>query len=126
VSWIERLEAAAAEKRELDADPWRRVLSRALPSGTTVISTNMLCQLLGILPTSGNARRVARSMRALGFAPIKSKKLLPGGWRDTECRGWVRLVQRPALPAVRSASSRSIQDNLLSGAVEKSGSLEPR
>jgi hypothetical protein len=114
-SRIEQLHAAVAEQRERDADPWLRILGPALPRNMTTVSTNVLCQLLGILPTTGNARRVARSMRALGFAPIKSHKLQPGGWRHSECRGWVRLSadRSSAQSSARSAASRSIQDSPL-------------
>jgi hypothetical protein len=94
LSWLERMEIERAKLAERDADPWRRVLERALPSDVTAISTVALCNLLGIRPTTGNARRVARTMRAMGFFPIKSRTLLPGGWRGTEGRGWVRPVRQ--------------------------------
>ena len=29
-------------------------------------------------------------MRFLGFIPIKSRRLMPGGYRDTVTRGWAR------------------------------------
>ena len=59
------------------------MLERALPPDVIAVSTVALCDLLGIRPTTGNARRIARTMRAMGFFPIKSRKLLPGGWRGT-------------------------------------------
>jgi hypothetical protein len=94
-SWIERLHRLRAEREERDSDPWRRVLERALPPDLTAISTVALCNLLGIRPTTGNARRIARTMRAMGFVPIKSRKLPPGGWRGSEGRGWARSVWQP-------------------------------
>lgn len=90
VSWLEKLREELAEQSERASDPWRRVLERALPADVTAVSTVALCNLLGIRPTTGNARRIAPTMRALGFFPIKSRKLLPGGWRGTEGRGWAR------------------------------------
>ena len=97
VSWLEKLREGLAEQSERDSDPWRRVLERALPVDVTAVSTVALCNLLGIRPTTGNARRIARTMRALGFFPVKSRKLLPGGWRGTEGRGWARPVRQPKL-----------------------------
>jgi len=32
-------------------------------------------------------------MRSLGFIPIKSRRLMPGGFRDTVTRGWARPVR---------------------------------
>jgi hypothetical protein len=93
LSWLEKLRQVRAEQLERASDPWRRVLEHALPADVTAVSTVALCNLLGIRPTTGNARRVARTMRAMGFFPIKSRKLLPGGWRGTEGRGWVRPVR---------------------------------
>lgn len=94
LSWLERLDQARAELAERDSDPWRRVLERALPADLTAVSTTALCDLLGIRPTTGNARRIARSMRAMGFFPIKSRRLQPGGWRGSEGRGWARPIRQ--------------------------------
>jgi hypothetical protein len=54
------------------------------------VSTHALLDLIGLPNTTGNARRIVPSMRALGFVPIKSRRLMPGGWRDTATRGWAR------------------------------------
>ena len=97
LSWLEKLRQERAEQSERDSDPWRRVLERALPADVTAVSTVALCNLLGIRPTTGNARRIARTMRAMGFFPVKSRNLLPGGWRGTEGRGWARPVRQPRL-----------------------------
>ena len=95
-SWSEQLHRLRAEREERDSDPWRRVLERALPPDLTAVSTVALCDLLGIPPNTGNARRIAKTMRAMGFFPIKSRKLLPGGWRGSEGRGWARPAQESA------------------------------
>ena len=97
VSWLEKLHEGLAEQSKLNTDPWRRVLERSLPSDITTVSTVMLADLLGVRANSGNARRIARTMRSMGFFPIKSRKLLPGGWRGTEGRGWARPVRQPKL-----------------------------
>jgi hypothetical protein len=96
LSWLERLHQASAKQSERDSDPWRRVLERALPPDLTAVSTTSLCDLLGLRPTTGNARRIARTMRAMGFVPIKSRTLLPGGWRGSEGRGWARPIREPS------------------------------
>jgi hypothetical protein len=96
LSWLEKLRQEEAKLSERRSDPWRGVLERALPADVMAISTTAICDLLGIRATTGNARRIARSMRAMGFFPIKSRKLLPGGWRGSEGRGWARPVREPA------------------------------
>ena len=32
-------------------------------------------------------------MRSLGFIPIKSRRFMPGGYRDTVSRGWAHPVR---------------------------------
>jgi hypothetical protein len=75
LSWLEILREGLAEQSERASDPWRRVIERALPADITAVSTVALCNLLGIRPTTGNARRIARTMRAMGFFPIRSIRL---------------------------------------------------
>ena len=62
--------------------------------GKEAISTTALLDLLALPKNTGTARRVARTMRALGFVPIKSRRLMPGGFRDTIARGWARPVRK--------------------------------
>src|SRR5215831_17033721 len=93
MSAIEKLNRICAELVERSSDPWKRVLERALPADVTAVSTVVLCDLLGIRPSTGNARRIARTMRSLGFIPLKSRRLEPGGFRDTTIRGWARPVR---------------------------------
>lgn len=82
-----------AELSEGENDPWRRALERVLPSNLTCTSTVALLALLDFPITTGNARRLARTMRSMGWVGIKSRRLAPGGWRTTECRGWARPVR---------------------------------
>jgi hypothetical protein len=58
--------------------------------GMDAISSVALLDLIGLPKTTGNARRVSQTMRSLGFVPIKSRRLLPGGYRNTVTRGWAR------------------------------------
>ena len=88
-SFIAKLRGAQAALVD-DADPWKRVLERSLRTNVSSISTIALTDLLGVAPTTGNCRRLALSMRALGWIPLKSRNLMPGGWRTTACRGWTR------------------------------------
>jgi hypothetical protein len=90
VSLIERLHRAKAEMSDDQADPWKPALERALPPNLMCTSTVALLGLLNFRPTTGNARRLARTMRSMGWVGIKSRRLAPGGWRTTECRGWSR------------------------------------
>jgi hypothetical protein len=89
-SWVERMYQACAQQAEQRSDPWKRVLERALPANVSEISTVSVLDLLDVPHTTGNARLVARTMRAMGWVALKSRRLLPGGFRDTTIRGWAR------------------------------------
>jgi hypothetical protein len=90
MSLMERLHRANAEALADQEDPWRRLLERALPANVEGMSVVGLLDLLGFAPSTGNARRLARTMRSMGWVGIKSRRLPPGGWRSSECRGWAR------------------------------------
>ena len=90
---LDRLNREKAELAEGEDDPWRRALERALPSNLACISTVGILALLDFPINTANARRVARTMRSMGWVGIKSRRLAPGGWRTTECRGWSRPVR---------------------------------
>jgi hypothetical protein len=61
--------------------------------GEDAISTAALLDLLRVPTTTGTARRLAKIMRSMGFIPIKSRRLMPGGFRDTVTRGWARPIR---------------------------------
>jgi len=114
VSFCERVEQLKSEAAERDADPLLRLVERAV-AGFDAISTHSICDLVNMRPSSGNARRIARCMRALGYVPLKSRKLEPGGWRCTVGRGWARPVriQSPrsgTKPASANATSQMTGD----------------
>ncbi len=92
-SFLEQLHRAKAEAAERDADPLREKVE-TLVRGMEAISTHSLLDLLGLPRTTGNGRRVASTMRALGYVPIKSRRLMPGGWADTVTRGWARPIRQ--------------------------------
>ena len=89
MTWIEKLQQATGPAVRRD-QTWTGAVARALPGGVTSISTVAVLTLLDMPATTGNARRIAAAMRALGFVPIKSRRLAPGGFRDTTIRGWSR------------------------------------
>jgi hypothetical protein len=93
-SMLDKLHGAVAEQAARNADPYLRILTPVLPTDGTMISTNLIANYLGIKPTSGSGRRIARTMRSLGYFPLKSRTLLPGGWRGSEGRGWVRPIRQ--------------------------------
>jgi hypothetical protein len=92
MSWIEKLQRKTLPAVRPD-EAWTGAVARALPGGITSVSTVSVLNLLDVPVTTGNARRVATAMRALGFVPIKSRRLAPGGFRDTTIRGWARPVR---------------------------------
>jgi len=94
LSWTAKLKQACAEQAERDADPLRDKVAAAV-AGFDALSTVAILTSIGLPPTTGNGRRIARSMRALGYIPIKSRRLPPGAWADTLCRGWSRPVRKP-------------------------------
>jgi len=101
MSWMERLARAEAELRERRSDPWKRALDRDLPANVTSISTAALLDLLDVPQTTGNARRLAQTMRSMGWVGLKSRRLVPGGFRDTTIRGWARpfrQIKEPSIP----------------------------
>src|SRR5262245_19890008 len=91
-SCIERLYAYAQQTAQR-SDPWRRVLERTLPANVPSISTAALLDLVDVPHTTGNARRLAQTMRSMGWVGLKSRRLTPGGFRDTTIRGWARPVR---------------------------------
>ena len=92
-SWTDELKRVEADRAKRDADPWRAKIE-AIVRGMHAISTHALLDLIGLRNTTGNARRISKTMRTLGFVPIKSRRLEPGGWRDTVIRGWARPVRQ--------------------------------
>jgi len=94
MSWIARLQEAnvgAVQHRE--HVPWLGAVRRALPPNVESISTRAILDLIDMPSTTGNARKVSAVMKTLGYVPIKSRRLAPGGFRDTTIRGWARPLR---------------------------------
>jgi hypothetical protein len=112
MSAIGKLNRICAELVERSSDPWKRVLERHLPANVTQISTVALLDLLNLPQTTGNARRLAKTMRSMGWIGLKSRRLEPGGFRDTTIRGWARPVrgERPLTHTRPETARLSEQD----------------
>jgi|SRR3974390_2353283 len=91
MSWLSNLTQARLRADTQKRDPWCEKVE-GFVRGKDMISTAGLLDLLGVPKTTGNARRLAKIMHTLGFVPIKSRRLMPGGFRDTVARGWARPV----------------------------------
>jgi hypothetical protein len=92
VSFTSRLRQAAAEHAARDADPLLDKVERCV-RGIEAISTNALLDLVGLPNTTGNGRRISKTMRCLGYVPMKSRRFMPGGYRDSVTRGWARPIR---------------------------------
>ena len=91
MTWIEKLQQATGPAVRRD-QTWTGAVARALPGGVTSISTVAVLTLLDMPATTGNARRIAAAMRALGFLPIKSRRLA-GSFHNSTIRGWALPVR---------------------------------
>ena len=89
LSFTAQIERERAKLEQHDADPLLERVTTAV-RGMEAVSTAALLDLIGLPNTTGNARRISKTMRTLGYIPIKSRRLVPGGWHDTLCRGWSR------------------------------------
>jgi hypothetical protein len=92
LSFSERLNPAAEHVHCHEADPLRDKVERVV-RGMDAISTAALLDLVGLRNTTGNARRISKTMQSLGYVAIKSRRFMPGGWKDTVTRGWSRPVR---------------------------------
>jgi len=91
MGWLTELHRAQQEIAARSADPLRAKVEIYM-RGQTAMSTNALLDLLGLRNTTANGRLLAKTMRSLGFIPLKSRRLLPGGHMGTVIRGWSRPV----------------------------------
>jgi len=103
-SFLERLHQARDDLDQRREDPWREKLEAAV-RGMETIGSAALLDLLRVPATTGNARRLAQTMRSMGFIPLKSRRLMPGGFRDTTIRGWTRPFRESQLPRRDSPES---------------------
>jgi hypothetical protein len=94
--WTDTLKQASAKRGEQHSDPFRRAVQHVIGCVGDCVSTSALLDLLDVPNTTGNSRRIAPIMRSLGFIPIKSRRLMPGGYRGTVTRGWARPLLPPS------------------------------
>ena len=110
MAFLERLARARAELAESSEDPWRSKVEAAVRD-KHAISTAALLDLLRAPATTGTARRLAAVMRSLNFIPIKSRRLMPGGWTgNTVTRGWARPIRetKSSSPTMMQAGAAGI------------------
>jgi hypothetical protein len=106
MSFIEKMQEAARQLEMPPPDPWLKTLRKAL-EGVEVMSTAALLDIVDAHRTTGNGRRLAAIMRELKFIPIQSRRLMPGGFRDTVTRGWTRPVRALSKPSKVERSSNA-------------------
>ena len=92
MAFLDKLRQAQRQAEATHRDPWHPRLKRALEN-VDAMSTAALLDLLKAEPTTSNARRLATIMRELNFVPIKTRRFMPGGYRDTVTRGWARPIR---------------------------------
>ena len=92
MSFISRMLEAAKQLDAPPPDPWRKILEDAV-RGVDAMSTVALLDIVGARHTTSNARRLAAIMRELGFVRLQSRRMMPGGFRDTVARGWSRPMR---------------------------------
>ena len=109
MAFLDRLARARAELAESSEDPWRSKVEAAVRD-KDAISTAALLDLVRVPATTGTARRLAAVMRSLNFIPIKSRRLMPGGWTgNTVTRGWCRPVRETrSSPTMKNAGAAGI------------------
>jgi hypothetical protein len=98
MSFIEKMREAARQFDTPPPDPWRKTIEKAL-RGVEVMSTAALLDIVDAHRTTSNGRRLAAIMRELKFMPIQSRRLMPGGFRDTVTRGWTRSMRPMSTPS---------------------------
>ena len=101
MSLLGKLAQARADLGARHEDPWCKKVEAAVRA-KDAISTAALLDAIRAPATTGTARRLAKIMRSLHFIPIKSRRLMPGGWAgNTVTRGWARPFRQ-----VKSAAPR--------------------
>jgi hypothetical protein len=110
-SFVAKVKQAKAKLDVKQADPLCDKVERTVRA-IEGISTVALLDLIGLPSTTGNARRISKPMQSLGYVPMKSRRFMPGGYRDTVTRGWARPMQavktsHPPLNMTPAASAAS-------------------
>lgn len=110
MSFLEKMRAAGELPDTPPPDPWRKAIASAV-DGVEAMSTAALLELVGARRTSANARRLAAIMRDLKFIPIQSRRLMPGGFRDTVTRGWARPMRYTSQSSARCKGEPAVQND---------------
>lgn len=123
MSFMEKLRHAKLDLAQPDADPLLPLVAEAV-SGFDAVSTNAILTMVGLRPTTGNARKVAKSMRQLGYVPIVSRLTPPGGAASSACRGWARSPLREKNRRVSPSHGGIVDRQAFAGAAVGSQTVE--
>ena len=102
MSFVSTLREAVAKEQAQAADPWRlrleRVRGKIGDDGVERVATQALFDLLEVPQRSRSAtacRRLAQTMRELGWSAMKARGLTQAGYRD-QVRGYCREAKTRA------------------------------
>ena len=102
MSLLQRVRQARAELEQRHADPWRGIIERGVLANVTSMSTVALLDLVGVRATTGNARRLAKTIdnavAGVGRAQVA-----------TADAGWLAQHRRPRLGSPSSGAGPTAQ-----------------
>jgi hypothetical protein len=107
MSFIAKLEDAKAEALARNNEPWlirlERVRGKIDFDGLERVTTQTVLDFLEVPQRNrkaGTYRRLAKVMRGLGWAPVRVRDFVRGGYKE-QCRGFCRDArrQRPSITA---------------------------
>ena len=101
---VTQMEAATAQLRARNTDPWRlrleRLRGRIDPDGVERVTTQDALDLLEVAQrdrTTAACRRLAGLMRELDWSPLRVRGLTRGGYKE-QVRGYCRIPDRDCSP----------------------------
>jgi hypothetical protein len=110
MAFLDKVRQATEQLDLPPPDPWLKTLRKAL-EGVEVMSTAALLDIVDARRNTANGRRLAAVMRELKFIPIQSRRLMPGGFRDTVTRGWTRPVRPLSKPSKVALSQDAVSQS---------------
>jgi hypothetical protein len=110
MAFLDKVRQASQQLEMPPPDPWLKTLRKAL-EGVEVMSTAALLDIVDAHRTTSNGRRLAAIMRELKFIPLQSRRLMPGGFRDTVTRGWTRPMRPMPGPSKVNRSQDAVSQS---------------
>jgi hypothetical protein len=117
MAFLDKVRQASQQLEMPPPDPWLKTLRKAL-EGVEVMSTAALLDIVDARRNTANGRRLAAVMRELKFIPIQSRRLMPGGFRDTVTRGWTRPVRPLSKPGKVERSQDAVSQSAKKGTTD--------